>query len=62
MAYPLEKETIDTIMAEGAKAFNNNSTYQDNPYPKSSTEGRLWIKGYANAYYGAGFGQAVRIT
>ncbi len=55
MAYPLSKEEIESIMAEGSAAYQRKLEYKDNPYPKSGAQGRLWIKGYANAHYGSNY-------
>jgi hypothetical protein len=53
MAYPLSKEEIEGTMQEGSQAFLAGHTSKDSPYSKYSDKGRLWLKGFANAFYGS---------
>jgi len=40
-------------MSEGTKAFLSGLKPSEGPYSKFSYQGRLWLKGYSNARFGA---------
>jgi len=52
MAYPIPRAEIEKTMAEGAMAFASGLKPFEGPYSKFSDLGRLWLRGYSNAYYG----------
>jgi hypothetical protein len=51
----LTREQIETLMREGAEAFEDGMARNSCPYPLTSAEFATWTRGYQNAAFGAAF-------
>jgi hypothetical protein len=49
----LSRDEIETLMREGAEAFENGMALGNCPYRLLSTSFATWMRGYQNAAYGA---------
>lgn len=49
----LSREEIETLMREGAEAFERRMRPLDCHYSRTSAQFATWMRGYQNAAYGA---------
>lgn len=49
----LSRDEIETLMREGAEAFENGMTLGNCPYRLLSASFATWMRGYQNAAFGA---------